>query len=366
MDKQTTLTLAGDLQQWGGTRLVELADGPERGVRAVEFRTTAGLELAALVDRGMDIAWARYRGRSIAWHSPTGFVHAAYRDPDRLGWLRTFGGGLFTSAGLDHILFPEEDPHDTYGYPARTSTTYGLHGRLSTLAGSLRGYGEEWRGETCVLFAEGEVRQAGALAENLVLRRRVETTLDGRSIAWTDTVENEGRQPTAHMLLYHINLGAPLLHTSCRLVLPSCGIRWATDDAAATADEHLSFPPPRRDFAEQAFEHDMAADAEERVEVALINHADPERPWGISLRYERARFPYFFQWRYFSEGTYALGFEPATNGATGRAEARRTGELTILQPGESRTARTEIAILDGAAECGAAAARIKSCVGGLA
>lgn len=360
MDKHTALAIAGDLQQWGGTRLVELADGPERGVRAVEFRTTAGVEFAAVVDRGMDVAWARYHGRSIAWHSPTGFVHPAHRDNDRLGWLRTFGGGLFATAGLDHVLFPDEDPEDTYGYPARTSTEYGLHGRVSTVPGRLRNYGEEWQGETCVLFAEAEVRQAGALAENLVLRRRVETTLDGRSIVWNDTVENEGRQPTPQMLLYHINLGAPLVHPSCSLLLPSREIRWATSDEASETGEHLTIPEPQRNFVEQAFEHDMVADADGRVEAVVINHADADCPWGISLRYERSRFPYFFQWRYFSEGTYALGFEPSTNAAAGRAEARRRGELTILEPGESRSARTEIAILDGPAECDAAAARVQA------
>src|SRR6266849_5809762 len=63
------LESVGHLQQIGGTRLVTLEDGAERGVRVVEFRTASGLEFGVLVDRAMDIAWCRYKGRSISWLS---------------------------------------------------------------------------------------------------------------------------------------------------------------------------------------------------------------------------------------------------------------------------------------------------------
>jgi hypothetical protein len=354
MDHTTARRYAGNLQQWGGTRLVTLADGAERGVRAVEFRTTAGLEFAVLVDRGMDVAWARYRGRSIAWHSPTGFVAPAFREPGGLGFLRSFAGGLFTTSGLDHILFPQDDPNDTYNYPASSGGSYGLHGRIANTPASLRGYGERWDGDRCVLFAEGEVRQSAALAENLTLRRRVETTLDGTSISWTDTVVNEGHYPGPHMLLYHINLGAPLLDPACRLVLPSRQVRWQTPGGGSDEGTHLRIDEPRAGFVEQAYEHDLRADADGRVRVALVNERDAGHPWGVQLTYDRAVFPYFFQWRLLDAGNYVLGFEPATNNAEGRAAARAAGELTLLEPGGSRTCTTRIAVLDGPDECAAA------------
>lgn len=360
MRKQQRQDRVGHLQQWGGTRLVELADGAERGVRAVEFRTAAGLEFAALVDRGMDIAWARYQGRSLAWHSPTGFTAPAFREIEGLGFLRNFGGGLFTTAGLDHILFPQVDPNDTYNYPARESTEYGLHGRVSQTPGSLRAYGEEWDGDTCTLYAEGEVRQAGALAENLVLRRRVETTLDGRGIRWTDEVTNEGRQPGPHMLLYHINLGAPLIGPGARLGIPSLGIDWATDNADPGSGEHLEILPPTTGFAEQAFLHRLAARSDGMAEVVLVNEEDPGRPWGISLLYRHDAMPHFLQWRLLDVGNYVVGLEPATNGPAGREADRASGDLIVLAPDESRSYETSITVLDGAEECAAAMQRVQA------
>ena len=349
----------GHLQQLGGTRLVTLGDGAERGVRAVEFRTTAGLEFAVLVDRAMDIGWTRWRGRSVAWHSPRGFVAPAFKELeslDRLGWLRTWGGGLFTTAGLDHILFPQSDSHDTYNSSVTDHMDYGMHGRVSVEPARLLGYGEEWRDGTCYLFAEGEVTQATALFEHIVLRRRVETTLDGAEITWTDTVINNGHQPTPQMLLYHVNLGSPLVGERSELHLPSREVRWTTPTVPDRDGFHLEFTPPDPSFVEQAIEHDMAPSADGRVRLALINRDLEEQPWGVSFDYDKARFPYFFQWRVLAAGTYAIGFEPATNGVTTRDEAREAGELTILEPGESRTSSTTLGVVEGADACAAAIA----------
>jgi hypothetical protein len=345
------LQAVGDLQQWGGTRLITLQDGAERGVRVVEFRTTTGLEFGVLVDRAMDIAWCRYKGRSVAWHSPTGFVGPWYRETAGLGFLRTFGGGLVVTAGLDHILFGEVDPNDTYNYPGREVSEYGLHGRVSNTAALLRSYGESWVGDRCTLRATGEVKQSGALAENLVLRREVSADLDGRTIQWVDEVENAGTYPTPYMCLYHCNFGAPLLDAACELIAPFEGIRFATPTASGDPAEHLQFHGPRVGFREQAFSHQMRAGADGRVPVALINRSEPSAPWGMVLRYESKNFPYFFQWRYFDAGTYVLGLEPSTNGLTGRKGARESGELTLLDPGEVRRYVTEVEIVDGAADC---------------
>ena len=86
---------AGSLSQFAGVRLMTLADGVERGVRLLEFRTGAGLRFTALVDRALDIADCEFKGQSIGWHSPAGFRNPALHEPEGeagLGWLRSFSG----------------------------------------------------------------------------------------------------------------------------------------------------------------------------------------------------------------------------------------------------------------------------------
>lgn len=340
----------GDLSQLGGTQLVTLADGVERGVRVVEFRNTVGLEFGVIVDRAFDIGWCRWRGRSLAWHSPTGFTGPWYREPEGLGFLRSFGGGLFATCGLDHILFPEDDPEVTYNYPGRQSSTYGLHGRVSNTPAELIGHGLIDRDGTPTLYAKGRVTQAGALAEHLVLTRTVTVALDGSVISWSDEIANEGWYPTPHMYLYHMNFGAPLLSATTELLAPIEEVVFRTDSAAGEPDDvHLRFHAPEQGFLEQAFAHKMKPDSDGHVRVALINNDDENAPWGAVVTYDHDRFPNFFQWRYLDAGRYVTGLEPSTNGLTGRAGAREAGELAMLEPGQSVVYDTSVEVVEGKA-----------------
>ncbi len=164
--------LTGRLEQAAGVRLVTLDDGVERGVRVLEFTTGSGLAFDVLVDRAFDIGRCAHAGRALAWLSPVGFAGPWYYEPEGLGFFRSFGGGLLTTCGLDHALFMAEDTAEQYHYPPKPTESYGLHGRVSNRPARLAAYGQEWQGDECVLYAEGEVLQASVFGEQLLLRRR--------------------------------------------------------------------------------------------------------------------------------------------------------------------------------------------------
>ena len=337
LGRQDILERVGDLRQWGGTRLVTLEDGAERGVRVVEVSTAAGLDFGVVVDRALDIGWFRWRGRSCAWLSPTGFTGPWYREPDGMGFLRSFAGGLLATCGLDHILFPQVDAHDTYDYPGRSETSYGLHGRVSSTPGILRHHGTSWEGDTAAARSWkatcGRPGRSPRTSCSAAGSRRRSTGMD---VLIEDEVTNEGHHPTPHMYLYHMNLGAPLLESGTELVAPILETTWQTP-TATTPGEHLEVPAPRAGFLEQAFLHSMAASADGTVSVGLVNTAWSDGPWGVEVRYDAAAFPVFLQWRYLDAGTYVIGFEPSTNGVDGRDKDREEGRLIILAPGESRS-----------------------------
>src|ERR1700722_4573299 len=166
---------AGLLSQFAGVRLMTLADGIERGVRMLEFRTGSGLRFTVLVDRAFDIADCEFRGQSIGWHSPTGFRHPSlheYEGEDGLAFTRSFSG-LLVTCGLDHILGGQEVSAENYGYPGRRIVRHSLHGRVGGIPAQLTGYGESWNGDECVLWAEGVTRQSEMFAEDLHLHRRI-------------------------------------------------------------------------------------------------------------------------------------------------------------------------------------------------
>ena len=335
-DRAGLARMAGDLPAAGGVRSVVLDDGAERGIRVLEFRTGGGLSFDVLVDRAMDIGAADYRGVGFGWRSATGFRHPSlheYRDEDGLSWLRSFCG-LTVTAGLDHTLFTADVDASNYRYPFRPSVWNGLHGRVANIPARLHGYGERWDGDRCVLWAEGEIRQAAIFAEHLRLTRRIEADLGGREIRLTDTVRNAGFDRTPHMYLYHINVGWPLLEAGCRFEAPIEQTTWASDSVAGQGASHLVLGPPQPGLVEQVYEHQLTAGADGLVRAALVND---RLGLAFELEYDQRQFPAFFQWLHLREGAYAVGFEPSTHAVTGEAAARADGTMTWLDAGESRS-----------------------------
>ncbi len=331
--------VTGDLAAAGGVRAVVLDDGSERGIRVLEFRTGGGLRFDVLVDRALDLGLAEFDDLSVGWRSATGFRHPGlheHHDEDGLSWLRSMSG-LVVTAGLDHTLFGGEVASEQYHYPPRRTVRHGLHGRVANIPARLTGYGEQWDGDRCVLWAEGEVRQAAIFAENLVLHRRIEADLGGTEIRLTDRVRNAGFDPTPHMFLYHINVGWPLLEEGAAFDAPIAQTLWQSDSVAGQGVSHLVFPGPQPGFAEQVYEHALTPDPDGRQRVRVVNAI---RGRAFELDYDPAAFPAFFEWLNLREGSYAVGLEPSTHHVAGDAAAREDGSMIWLAHGEERRYET--------------------------
>src|SRR5262249_19448206 len=148
----------GHTSQVFGVRLATLADGPERGVRVLSFRSGSGLSFEVMVDRCMDIGVLEHGGAAGGWHSPARFPRPWLHETDAeggLGWLRSFSGFMNT-CGLDHVMAMDSESGAHFNYRLRQTVFHGLHGRVSYIPARLAGYGERWEGERCFLWAEGE------------------------------------------------------------------------------------------------------------------------------------------------------------------------------------------------------------------
>lgn len=358
----------GDVSALAGIRSVVLDDGVERGVRALELRTAAGLELEVLVDRAFDLGSARLNGVPFGWRSGNGFRHPGlheHNDEGGLSWLRALDG-LLVSGGLDHTLFGGEVDATRYNYPPKQSVTHGLHGRLTAIPAKLLEAREVPPGPDAapdavpVLRVVGEVIQATSFGEHLRLTRTIELDFDGREIRLHDVVDNLGFEPTPHMFLYHLNVGWPFVDEGTEFVAPIAQTLWASDSAAEQGVSYRTLPAPITGFVEQVYEHELVPDAAGLHHVALLA-ADGAR--GLEVSWEAAGMPHFFEWQNLRAGQYAVGLEPSTHHVQGDGAARDDGSMTWLEHGESRTYRTVIRVLDGAAEVDAARARIRSIAG---
>lgn len=346
----------GSLAQIGGVTMTTLADGPERGVRALIFRTGSGLEFCVLIDRAFDIASCRYRGVELGWQSPVG-IRAPWfhevNDEAGASFNRSFSGFLVT-CGLDHTGPQYRESASRYLSPDRATIDQPLHGRISVSPGQLVAYGHEWRGERCILFAEGHVKQVAVFGEHLVLTRRYETEIGASTFTIRDRVRNHSFFETPHMLLYHINCGFPLLDAGSEFLAPIRGVRWAARDTRPERVGYRFQESPRIGFREQVYVHDAIADVEGRTRAALVNRRlEGGAGLGVAIEFSRAQLPYLMQWQNFQAGSYCMSIEPATCHALGRPHAESHGELPLLRHGEERTYDLRVSVLDGPEELGA-------------
>jgi hypothetical protein len=326
---------------------VLLDDGAERGVRVLEFRTGSGLAFEVLVDRAMDIGAAEHAGRSFGWQSATGIRHPGLHenaDENGLGWLRSFSG-LLVTAGLDHTGHSDRPDAAHFKYPARTQLWNPLHGRVANLPARLLGVGEDWHDDACTLWAEGEVRQAAVFGEHLRLRRRIEADLGGDTIRVFDTVTNAGFDPTQHSLLYHLNLGWPLLDEGSRFVAPIARTLFCTPSVSQQRVSYQRMPAPQAGFVEQVYGHQLVPDQDGRVRAALVNDG---LQLAVSVEWSLDQLPGFAEWLHLREGGYALAIEP-TSRTFGDPDSRRGW----LEAGEQRQYALHVQVHAGAEAIGA-------------
>jgi hypothetical protein len=340
--RQELLRHVGQLSQVAGVRLLTFDDGPARGVRLLEFTTGTGFAFDVLVDRAFDIGRCGMGGIPLSWISGVGVVGPWYYEPEEWGWFRAWGGGLMVTCGLDHTMSPAEDSAATFNQPHMFERiNYGLHGRVGGLPARLVGYGERWDGDDCVLWAEGEVVQTSVFLERLVLRRRIEARVGESRLVVSDTVENAGHAVTAHMQLYHCNIGFPTVDEGSELLIPSDATR--TDPWETTAG-YRKLSGPRPSFQEACFYERVAAGPDGIAPAAVVNR---KLGLGAYQLFRVDELPEFMIWRMMGEGDYAVALEPGTNRAVPRSELRDAGELIELLPGQSRAYRLELGALVG-------------------
>ena len=325
-----------DMAQLGGVRPVQFQDGPEAGVRGLEFRTGAGLAFTVLPDRGMDVGLAEIDGVPLSFMTAVGYAHPAYFESTGQGWLRTFPGGLFVTCGLDAAGAPSED----------AGTSFGLHGRASVLPARGVAFDAYWDGDEYVLRARGKMRQVAMHGEWLQLTREITARLGENRFEVHDVVENLGSRTEPHMLVYHFNVGYPLLDEDAELLVNSVRAEGVDERSQAVAATCGRVAAPTPDFEEEVLQHDVTPGPDGLVTAAVHNPAFlGGRGLALVIRYRKDQLPNLVQWRNFRERAYVMGVEPANCDIRGRATSRERGVLQELAPGERREYHLEVEVL---------------------
>jgi len=326
----------GHTSQLGGLKAYTLSDGAAAGIRAVDFRTTRGLEFTVLLDRAMDISEARYKGMSLCYRCPAGDVAPSRYDPRGTEWLWTFFGGLLTTCGLTQVGPPNADGGEELG----------LHGRVSTAPAERVSLKETWEKDALCLEVTGVVREARLFGPNLEMRRTISARCDCAGFAVRDVFANVGARPAPLMVLYHINTGFPLLDERAELVVPSAGCEPRDAEAEKGKEKWAEMHAPMTGYEEKVYFHTMKAGTDGMVTCALINRKLGDG-LGLRLTYKLAELPFLTEWKMLGDREYVLGMEPGNCKPLGRTATRAAGELVELPVGGEVRMGFDIGVVEG-------------------
>ena len=321
LDRAALMPRVGCMEQLASIRRLAIEDGKGRGMRVWEVSNGSGLAFTVYPDRGLDIGRASIHGVPVAWYSVNGEVAPAFYEPEGAGWLRSWAGGLLTSCGLANV----GTPCVVDGEPL------GLHGRLSHTPAAQVNSTAAWTAEgRYELEISGVVAETRVFGTKFQLRRRITTALGDNRITVRDTVGNTGFAPAPCLLLYHINLGWPLVDEGARLEATPHRVLPRNERAAEGLEHWLRFDPPTPGFTEQCYYHEIPADADGLATMRLRNGAR-----AVSVSYRVAELPWLIQWRMLGQGEYVTGLEPANVFPEGQASLAERGMVRHLAPGET-------------------------------
>ena len=305
----------GNEAQLYGVTECRLVGGKGDGMRILNVRNGSGLEFSVSVDRCADISRLSFKGDNLGYFSPCGYVSPKYYDNVDAGFLKSFTAGFFTTCGLTAVGTPCTD--DGEALP--------LHGTISNTPCESISY---WI-ENDEIHIKAIIRDAALFGHILILEREYVCPLFENVIYLKDKVKNAGSKDCPLEMLYHCNMGYPLLSENAVVSIPYEEVKPRNEHAADGIENCLQMEKPQKDYEEKCYYHKMSG----KTNVSIFN---PDINKKVTISYDAKELPFFTEWKMMGEYEYVLGLEPGNCTPDGRDVMRKSGLLEFLKPDETK------------------------------
>lgn len=305
----------GHESQLYGVESVRLDGGKGNGMRLLNVNNGKGLQFTVSVDRCADISRLSLDGVNFGYFSPCGYVAPQFYDNKGAGFLKSFTAGFFTTCGLTAVGSPNTD--DGEDLP--------LHGTISNTPCENIAH---WI-DNDEIHIKALVRDASLFSHHLMLEREYIVSLTDNTIVLKDKVKNIGNAKSPFEILYHCNMGYPLLCENSVVEIPAEKVAPRDDHAAEDIDNCIKMETPQKGYVERCYYHTMHG----KTEVKITN---PDIKKGLKMSYDADNLKHFTEWKMMGEYEYVLGLEPGNCLPDGRNVMREKGLLEFLEPGEEK------------------------------
>lgn len=308
-----------------------LVGGKGDGMRLLEISNGKGMELTVSPDRCADISRLSFRGINMSYFSPCGYVAPAYYDDKEDGWLKSFTAGYLTTCGLRAVGTPSTDE----------GVRYPLHGTIaSTPAEQCRWYEEETEDGT-FLVVRALIKDENIFGPKLRLYRELRISTEKNEFFINDTIENTGDKEEGIEILYHMNMGYPLLDEDSVIEIPSVEVTPRDDHAAEDLANWKQMIRPQAGYVERCYYHRFEG-KEGRASIW-----QPKLGQGLEITFDAEQLDGFVEWKMMGVRDYVLGLECGNCYPDGRDVMREKGMLKFIAPGQKKTYQVRVRMLGG-------------------
>jgi len=317
-------TSAGRLLDEGliglGDALAEVHEQSRGGARVISIRMAGGLSVDVLPDRGLDLGSTWWRDVPLAWRSPN------LVDPGPgHGWEERFLGGLLATCGPDNI-----------GEPRGGAGQHGTH-HLS------HAHDVSWqrvrRGDELEVHVRGRIGHTSLAGPRIVVEREITLVTGSAELRVADVVRNVGDQPWGVPMLYHVNLGAPVLSPGSRLEVEAAQPR--TREPLPPGRSPGVFPTPDRGLAPVVAEH-HPVDATDGIGRAVLVSAKTTTT--VEVSWTADTLPRLNTWTWPAHGAWVLGVEPSNAPLFGAERELEFAGAPVLAPGAQWRTGVSVAV----------------------
>ncbi|MBN2883566.1 MAG: aldose 1-epimerase family protein [Clostridia bacterium] len=319
MEKNKLFEYTGDLSQIFYARPFTFSEGRANGMRGIEVSNGSGLQFTILPDRAMDIGLLSFRGVNFSYITKAGLSAPWHYDDRGLGWLKTFNGGFLTTCGLTQAGSPCTSDGENLGQ----------HGDISAAQAEDMCIETNLDGDYPEIIIRGKMRSGVLFGRSLWLYREYRIKPGENKISMKDTVENRGESPQPYMILYHYNLGYPLLDETIDFQTNADYIRPRDAEAEKGIGWREGFIKPESGFREQVFYYKSSGD---KCYAGIHNK---RLDTGVKIYVKQDQLPNIIQWKNAGYGDYVMGIEPANCYPEGREKQREYG-LEYISPMEKK------------------------------
>lgn len=305
----------GHTMQLYGIEEVRLCGGKADGMRLLNVKNAKGLEFSISLDRCADITKVSLEGVNYSFIAPCGYVSPKYYDNKGAGFLKSFTAGFMTTCGLTQVGSPCID--DGEELP--------LHGTISnTPCENVNYYTDDEN-----MYIKAYIRDSFLFSYHLILEREYVVPIYENIIYLKDTIKNIGRKDAPLEVMYHCNIGYPILTENSIVKIPATKTEARNEHSQKHIDKCLTMEIPQKDFDEMCYYHTLEGQA-------TVSIYSPDAKKGLEMNFDTKELKCFTQWKMMGEYEYVLGLEPGNCTPDGRDVMRKKGMLEILKAGDKK------------------------------